>query len=87
VSTAFLELARGFVGSLTAGQHSLIEYLVPNNNEASPPLADLLFCDAITYELVKSHKRAKNLIPYRLISTECLEQMKVMMSKVSNLTT
>jgi hypothetical protein len=34
-----------------------------------------LFCDAITFPRLGAHSRTKNVIPYNLVSPECLDQI------------
>lgn len=80
VSEAFLEIARGLLGPVASGQHTLTEYLVPRSGAVSVPSADILFCDSITFGLLVNRLRPKKVIPYSLISTQCVEQIRAIMS-------
>jgi GntR family transcriptional regulator len=80
VSDGFLEIAKGLLGPMTSGQHSLIEYRVPAEGPASPPSADIVFCDVIVHELLAKRKNTKKVIPYQMVSAECLKQIRAMMS-------
>jgi len=75
ISETFLQIACGLLGPMMGGQHTLIECLFDDRKNARIPSADLLFCDAITFPRLHAHSRAKNVIPYNLISPECLDQI------------
>jgi len=79
ISETFLKIACGLLGPRIGTRHTLIECLVDERKNARIPAADLLFCDAVTFPRVHAHRRAKNAIPYNLISSECLEQIVAMM--------
>ena len=71
----FLEIACGVLGPMMGPRHTLIDCLFTDQKTARIPSADLLFCDAITFPLLRTHSRTKNVIPYNLISPECLDQI------------
>jgi hypothetical protein len=52
-----------------------MEFLFPKDNSGFPPPADILFCDSIAYRLLRRRTKWKNVVPYRLISRMCLEQI------------
>jgi len=79
VSDAFLEIAKGLLGPVTSGQHSLIEYRVLSDAQVSPPPADIVFCDVIVYELLAKRKSSKKVIPYQMVSAACLNHIRTMM--------
>lgn len=73
ISETFLKIACGLLGPLMGTRHTLIECLLDDRRNARIPSADLMFCDAITFPRLRAHSRAKNVIPYNLISPECLD--------------
>jgi hypothetical protein len=56
-------------------RHTLIGCLLDQKRARQIPPADLLFCDAIALPRVRAPNRSKNVIPYNLISPECLDQI------------
>ena len=76
VSEGFLEIARGLLGPVASPTHSLVEYLLRENESALPGGADILFCDRIWYHRLYRRRKWKALVPYRLISDQCLEQVR-----------
>lgn len=79
VSEDFVRIACGLLGHIIESRHTLIDCLVSDQKAVRIPSADLLFCDAITFPRLRAHSRAKNVIPYNLISPECLDQIAAMM--------
>ena len=75
VSETFLKVACGLLGPLMGTRHTLIDCLLDHQKTRQIPSADLLFCDAITFPRLRAHSRTKNVIPYNLISPECLDQI------------
>jgi GntR family transcriptional regulator len=75
VSEAFVKIACGLLGHMVGTRHTLIDCLLSDQKTAQIPSADLLFCDAITFSRLRAHSRAKNVIPYNLVSPECLDQI------------
>jgi DNA-binding transcriptional regulator YhcF (GntR family) len=75
ISVHFLEIACGVLGPMLGTRHTLIDCLFTDHKTARIPSADLLFCDAITFPRLRAHSRIKNIIPYNLISPECLNQI------------
>jgi transposase len=73
--TMLINFARGLLGPLMGTRHTLIDCLLDHHKTRQIPSADLLFCDAITFPRLRAHSRTKNVIPYNLISPECLDQI------------
>jgi hypothetical protein len=73
ISEVFLKIASGLLGPVMGTRHTLIECLIDDGKDERIPTADLLFCDAIAFPRLRAHNRAKNVIPYNLISPECLD--------------
>lgn len=82
ISEAFIKLARGLLGHIIGTRHTLSDCLIHDPKNGRIPPADLLFCDAVTFPRLRDHKRLKNVIPYNLISPECLQQIAAMMAGV-----
>jgi len=80
VSEHFLEMSRGLLGALVGDKHTLIECMVSGEERVQIPTADLLYCDAIVLGRLPNARSRKNVIVYRLISAECLDQITAMMS-------
>ena len=68
------KVARGFLGPAIGSQHTLVDCLV--GPAPRIPSAGLLICDAIVYAGLSASRRAKNAVPYYLISPECLDQIR-----------
>jgi GntR family transcriptional regulator len=81
ISKSFIEIASGLLGHIVGTRHSLIECPVDDRKQARIPSADLLFCDAITLSRVRMRNGAKKVIPYNLISQECLDQIAARMPR------
>ena len=79
ISEAFIKLAYGLLGHMIETRHTLIDCVLNDQKTGRIPPADLLFCDAITFLRLRGYKRTKNVIPYNLISPECLQQIAAMM--------
>jgi DNA-binding transcriptional regulator YhcF (GntR family) len=79
VSEHFLAVARGLLGPVMGTLHTLVECLIDGNRPDRIPRADILFCDAIAFSRLRASKLAAKLIPYKLISPGCLEEMKAAM--------
>jgi GntR family transcriptional regulator len=75
ISEHVLEIACGVLGPMLGTRHTLIDCLFTDQKTPRIPAADLLFCDAITFPRLRAHSRTKNIIPYNLISPECLDQI------------
>jgi hypothetical protein len=84
ISEHFLEIACGVLGPMLGTRHTLIDCLFSDQKTTRIPSADLLFCDAITFPRLRAHSCTKNVIPYNLISPECLDQIAAAMPVQKN---
>jgi hypothetical protein len=76
ISEGFLEIARGVLGPVASGRHTLLEFHVPESKQWAPPAADLFFCDTVTAKLLPSKLRAsKKVFAYPLLSKMCLTEI------------
>ena len=75
ISEAFVKVACGLLGHMIGTRHTLIDCLCSEQKPSRIPSADLLFCDAILFRRLRADNRKKNVIPYNLISPECLDQI------------
>jgi hypothetical protein len=80
VSETFLKTACGILAPMTGPRHTLIECLIDEHKDDPIPSADLLFCDVITFPRLRTRSRANKVIPYNLISPECLNQIAATMA-------
>jgi len=71
ISEFFLQTARGVLAPSLGRQHTLREYLLPLEKPGALDGYSLVFCDSIT----RSRVKAKNLVHYRLISSESLDYL------------
>jgi GntR family transcriptional regulator len=81
VSEYFVEMARGLLAPVVGGRHSLREYLLSGDNADSPGPADLIFCDLVTYPLLRSKCPRSLLVRHNLISPASLEEIGAIMSR------
>ncbi len=75
ISQAVLQTARGILAPVVGDRHTIREYLLPAKNLRGLELTDLVLCDMIAHRRV----RARNLLPYRLVSPTCLKQISTAM--------
>jgi len=75
ISEAVLQTARGVLAPVVGERHTIREYLLPAQNLRGLGATDLVLCDLIAYRRV----RARNSVPYRLVSPACLEQLSTAM--------
>ncbi len=75
ISQAVLNTARGILAPVVGDRHSMREYLLPCENLRRLEVTDLVLCDMIAHRRV----RARKLLPYRLVSPTCLEQLSTAM--------
>ncbi|OFW09270.1 MAG: hypothetical protein A3G20_09870 [Acidobacteria bacterium RIFCSPLOWO2_12_FULL_59_11] len=71
ISELFLQTARGVFAPALGSRHTLREFFMPTEKPTSLGSFSLVFCDSIARRRVKS----KNLVHYRLVSTESLEHV------------
>jgi len=67
-SEAFLNVARSLLVPAVGRRHSLSVILLPAENASLSRSADLIFCDSIAKQAIRSHKA----IEYRLIRPDAL---------------
>ena len=75
ISQAVLQTARGVLAPAVGDRHTIREYLLPAENLRALEVTDLVLCDLIAHRRV----RARNLLPYRLVSPTCLKQLSTIM--------
>src|SRR6266699_1070396 len=71
VSALFLQAAQGFLAPAIGRLHTLTQYLLPLESANALRGADLIFCDTIALQQVKSPKR----VHYRLASPASIEYL------------
>ena len=71
ISELFLQTARGVLAPALGRRHTLREYLLLSEKPGTLDGYRFVFCDSITRRQVK----AKNLVHYRLVSSESLEHL------------
>ncbi len=75
ISQIVLNTARGILAPVVGNRHTLREYLLPTEDLRGLEVTDLVLCDLIAHRRV----RARKLLPYRLVSPACLEQLSTAM--------
>ena len=75
VSEQFLMVARGLLGPILKARHTLVDYLVADDETGQIPSADILFCDVIVSAYLDASKPRQHSIRYPLIAPECLNQV------------
>jgi DNA-binding transcriptional regulator YhcF (GntR family) len=75
ISQAVLQTARGVLAPVIGQRHTIREYLLPAETPQGLEVTDLVLCDLIAHRRV----RARNLVPYRLVSPDCLKQLSTAM--------
>ncbi|MDA2931535.1 hypothetical protein MYX84_16590 [Acidobacteria bacterium AH-259-O06] len=75
ISQAVLQTARGVLAPVIGERHTIREYLLPAENLRGLEVTDLVLCDLIAHRRV----RARNRVPYRLVSPACLKQLSAAM--------
>lgn len=75
VSLGFIEVARGVLGPVVAARHSLVECFLNDGVPERIPAADILFCDTMSYDLVRGQARLSTVALYRLVSPECVDRI------------
>ncbi len=71
MSETLLLTARGLLAPVLRQYHSVREYLLPSQELETLEWADVVFCDSIT----KNRVRSSNLVHYRMVSSKCIEQL------------
>ena len=75
ISPVVLQTARGVLAPVVGDRHTIREYLLPSENLRGLEVTDLVLCDMIAHRRV----RARNLLPYRLVSPTCLKRLSTAM--------
>ena len=81
VSEYFLGMARGLLAPAIGARHSLHEWRMRGNQQDTPGPADLLICDVVTYPVVRAKYPRLPVVPHRLISPACLDEIGGIMAK------
>jgi DNA-binding transcriptional regulator YhcF (GntR family) len=84
VSSYFLEMALGLLAPAAGRRHSLRGYRMVGKAPARPGAADLVFCDVITYPIMRSRYRVETVFVHRLISEACLDAIASVMPGYSS---
>lgn len=79
VSEHVLEIAAGLLEPVTGRRHSLIQCLFTASKTAIPAVADIVFCDSITYSVLRGRGKVSNAVLFRLIAPGCLRQISAAM--------
>ena len=80
VSRYFLKTARAVLAPAVGRRHSMREYLVSQNEEDLPGVADLVFCDLAVYGAAKRRFRSATVIAHHMISDQCMDQIGSLLS-------
>ena len=80
VSAYFLEMARAVLAPAIGRRHSMSEHLMIGDTQDIPGVADLIFCDSVTYRLLRPKYSTSQLIHHRLVSPACLEEIEASMA-------
>ena len=79
VSPYFLQMARAVLAPAIGRRHSMRSYLMTGKKLDFRGAADLLFCDSMTYPIVRARYKAATVLVHRLISASCLAKISVAM--------
>ena len=82
ISSYFLDITRGVLGPVIGRRHSLREHLLTGVSRVGIGAADIVLGDTIACPIVRVQRLAKGakVVPYRLISPECLENIRAVFS-------
>ncbi len=81
ISEYFLKTARGVLAPVVGRRHSMREYLLVGHDPQDLGAPDILFCDAMVYRIMRAQGKKTNVVPYQLISADCLADVSSAMSK------
>ena len=76
----FLDMARGVLTPVMGSRHSIREYLVTSPGTCDIGAADITFCDCIAQRALPARTKESLVVPYRLISPQCIEQIRSIMA-------
>lgn len=68
ISTYFLELARGLLAPAVGRRHALQEYLLKTGRPSSIGAVDVLFCDALTYGILRVQCPGASVVRHDMIA-------------------
>ena len=80
ISQYFLEMARALLAPAVGRRHSLREYLLVGRKTERLGSADLVFCDSVTYGLVRTKYVKAMVIRHNVISPACLDEIRSMLT-------
>jgi hypothetical protein len=72
ISEYFLQTARGVLAPVVGSRHSMREYLLVGKDPQDLGVPDILFCDAMVCRLMRARTKKTTIVPYQLISADCL---------------
>jgi DNA-binding transcriptional regulator YhcF (GntR family) len=81
ISQYFLDTARGVLGPLIGGLHSMREYLVTDLGHKTVGAADVIVADSATYAGLRAQVKHTTVVCYPLISQECVESISATIEK------
>jgi DNA-binding transcriptional regulator YhcF (GntR family) len=73
VSRYFLQMARRLLAPVVGRRHSMRGYLMAGTRPGRPGAADFVFCDVITYPVVRPRYKAGTVVVHKLISESCIQ--------------
>lgn len=82
ISEYFLKTARGVLAPVIGRRHSMREFLVDGKLPHGLGVPDVLFCDVMVYRLLRARTKKTNIVPYQLISADCLADVSSAMSRL-----
>jgi len=80
VSQYVLDFARLVFAPVLGNRHSIAEYLLNEGEPLSVGCADLIVCDSLVHSRLSARDQ-KKVIPYRIVSKDCVENIQSMMRK------
>ena len=80
ISKYFLKTARAVLAPAMGRRHSMREYLLSDNEEDLQGVADLVFCDLAASRAARRQFTSARVIPHRMISDQCMDQIGSLLS-------
>jgi DNA-binding transcriptional regulator YhcF (GntR family) len=84
ISQYFLEMSLRLFAAAVGRRHSMQGYLMAGSRPEMSSAADLVFCDSITYPVVRPRYKGGAVFLYRLISPICLDQISSILTAESD---
>jgi GntR family transcriptional regulator len=84
ISRYFLDISRGVLSPVVGQRHSMTEYLLTANGTCPIGSADIVFCDCVARRRLRIREKRTPLIPYRLLSKQCLAQVRSLMADLAD---